>query len=420
MLVLLHLILCLLHVLQMHTNAVPCPFPVTSANFTASVQAASQKCQFHGQAYECSEIFDPHYYVNQLFGSIPCSFDELMGFCHHFYCDGASPCASRLCAHFNLSTLVSLCDATLSPKTHYIEVGIKQGAAVHPGRDVVKIVLMHKDQWPLLRVWLLYHAHVFGFRNLIVLDESTQPEPTAFLQRMRGLGLTVLKTAGLSTMVRDLTQLFDSLRWSADHFIKLDTDEFIVSFNQKLSISDVFQSIRSAKLNGHRSRIYATFLYEPADINVCWPLGHTFNVANVTTKAFLPAATFSRADLGFHHGWVLPQFDEERPVPLALLHFHFICYAEWVQNAYNVLLGHQFLHPNDTKKQQMKKLGKLGKVRRASYHKIRLYLEHLTNETRLRSVAKSYHFQKSADYITYPEFNDLLSELDAACVLDVV
>lgn len=31
----------------------------------------------------------------KLFGSIPCSFDELMGFCHHFYCDGASPCASR-------------------------------------------------------------------------------------------------------------------------------------------------------------------------------------------------------------------------------------------------------------------------------------------------------------------------------------
>eukprot|EP00667_Euglena_gracilis_P023521 EG_transcript_26612 len=196
-----------------------------------------------------------------------------------------------------------------NPKTHYLEFGINEGVAMHPGREVVKVVLMHKDQWPLLQLWVLYHAHVFGFRNLIVLDESSQDEPLAFLQEMRLLGMTVLKTSGgLNNVFHDLNHLFDRLRWSADYFIKLDTDEFLISFDKVMSIdvNEMFKSIRSAKLNGHRSRILTSFYYQSGhgccafelaarchdtnDTNACWPLGETFKFVSDSSKAFLPAS----------------------------------------------------------------------------------------------------------------------------------
>eukprot|EP00667_Euglena_gracilis_P018891 EG_transcript_20161 len=266
---------------------------------------------------------------------------------------------------------------------------------------------------PLLQLWVLYHAHVFGFQNIIVLDESTRQEPLTFLQRMQQLGMTVLRTSGgLNKIQRAMDYLFGCLRWSADYFIKLDTDEFLISFDTEMSIdaNDVFKSIRTAKLNGHRGRITRTFLYEPNDTNVCWPLGETFNIHDMTSKAFLPAATFSESDIGFHICKSMPEFNEEKKIPLSMLHFHFLCYDEWIWIARDVLLSHHYLQPGDTKKQQLKKLKPLARTQTTSFHKVRIYLEHLTNEANLRKTTQGVYFKKSSNFTRFPQFNELLSK----------
>eukprot|EP00667_Euglena_gracilis_P029207 EG_transcript_38387 len=146
-----------------------CPIPSTATRNISQ----HRTCLFHGrQAFECSQIFDPLFYLEQVFGNISCSFPELVEFCKsfehdeqkHLYCAKAPPpCGSYLCNRHNVATLSTMCHAAANPKTHYLEVGIKQGVAMHPGMEVVKIVLMHKNQWPLLRTWVLYHAHLVGF-----------------------------------------------------------------------------------------------------------------------------------------------------------------------------------------------------------------------------------------------------------------
>eukprot|EP00667_Euglena_gracilis_P019317 EG_transcript_20681 len=303
------------HVLQSLPNNVQCPFPTTSSKSSGLQGVRHKKCWIQGlRAFECSQIFDPFYYIEQLFGSVHCTLSELVEFCTPMmnnhgqngpHCNRSLPCAPYLCGRFNFTTLFSVCNATMNPKAHYLDVGVKRGVAMHPGRDVVKVVLMHKDHWPMLRLWVLYHAHIFGLKNLIVLDESTQREPLKFLQKMQRLGLTVLKTSGgLNTINVVMDALFDLLRWSADYFLKLDTDEFVVKFGKGISVepSEVFRAIRVAKLRGHRSRFFTSFIYQSTDVDLCWPLGERFVVGNHTPKAFMPAPTFLRSDLGFHFG----------------------------------------------------------------------------------------------------------------------
>ena len=49
---------------------------------------------------------------------------------------------------------------------HWFQRGIGQGRRSHAGRKTLKILLMTKDEWPLLRSWVLYHADLVGGSNL--------------------------------------------------------------------------------------------------------------------------------------------------------------------------------------------------------------------------------------------------------------
>ena len=62
------------------------------------------------------------------------------------------------------SALAFLDDSAL--ERHYSDFGVLAGHRGHSGQRTMKIILMTRDDWPLIRSWVLYHADVFGGENL--------------------------------------------------------------------------------------------------------------------------------------------------------------------------------------------------------------------------------------------------------------
>ena len=52
----------------------------------------------------------------------------------------------------------------------YYERKISTGNDHSKKKELLKIFMMHKDEWPLIKSWILYHGFNFGFKNLYILD----------------------------------------------------------------------------------------------------------------------------------------------------------------------------------------------------------------------------------------------------------
>jgi hypothetical protein len=50
-----------------------------------------------------------------------------------------------------------------------------QNQLLVPRRIIMSLVIMVKNEWPILRKNILYHGHLLGFKNLYILDGSTDP-----------------------------------------------------------------------------------------------------------------------------------------------------------------------------------------------------------------------------------------------------
>lgn len=108
------------------------PAPASPAALTGRHRcpkcAAAPLCELEGTVYECGSIFDWRFYTTR---------------------------------HTKLANF-SASEAT----AHWLSKGIAEGRRSHAGRKTLKILLMTKDEWPLLRSWVLYHADLVGGSNL--------------------------------------------------------------------------------------------------------------------------------------------------------------------------------------------------------------------------------------------------------------
>jgi hypothetical protein len=52
--------------------------------------------------------------------------------------------------------------------------------AKRPAETVLKLIMMVKDEWPLLKQWVLYHGELLGFHNLYILDGSSDERSISF------------------------------------------------------------------------------------------------------------------------------------------------------------------------------------------------------------------------------------------------
>jgi hypothetical protein len=115
---------------------------------------------------------------------------------------------------------------------HWKNFGIKEGRRSHLGPKVMKIVLMTRNEFPMIKSWVFYHGTIFGFNNLFIIDGSNDPDAISFLDHCVKLGVNVRRSNNdLNGLSREINEVFDSQKEKSDFLIKMDTDEFLVLFD---------------------------------------------------------------------------------------------------------------------------------------------------------------------------------------------
>lgn len=315
-------------------------------------------------------------------------------------------------------------------RAHWLARGVAEGRRFHPGPRVMKIVLMTRDEWPLLQSWVLYHAHVFGGENIYVLDGSIeQQEAVSFLAAAQcKLGVNVFRTsAGLNTLQGVIVELLQSLALSSDFFTKLDTDEFLgmamlsrasgaLDFEVGLPVRDYVDSLQV--LNG--TRFTPGYLVESIPPPACGSnpalrTNFTSIAASKRKKTLFVAQAFGSVDLGAHSGSVRRPFNSTgcQGTDLLLFHFHDDCYDKVVQNDRKAVLSHGYILANDTLDVARAKCEALLFKRGRnfySWHKVLGYLNHLKDPAIHRRTF--YHRYEKRLHVQYDGLAKLLTRLE--------
>jgi len=315
---------------------------------------------------------------------------------------------------------------------HWAREGFARGRRAHGGARTVKVVLMTKDEWPLVRDWVMYHAHLFGAENLYVIDGSAaRSRARRFLAGAAArLGVAVfwMPAASLEETGEAFNAVLRSLRWSADFLLKLDTDEFLGLAVPAVAASGggnvtIAEPLPPAGTSVARNEIRAYIDSLPVGgearlfkFQVAWGIDLMPRLACPTDggsaarpSASLPAPRFSalhrfwkalvaahalaEMDLGAHDGVLrepfaslsaaTPRFDSQ----LAAVHFHFPCFADFFANTLRACRGHGYVREGDSRDEMIAKLEALQRRGREinSWHKVADLLDMLRDEPRARA-----------------------------------
>lgn len=322
-------------------------------------------------------------------------------------------CASTFDAVFYRAANTDLRRMSLAGvEAHWHAFGIREGRAGHAGRRTLKPILMVKDEWPLLRSWVLYHAALLGGRNLYVVDASTDAESRRFLQAaQRALGVNAFRSdADLNSINGVIVDLAKNLSRSGDFIGKFDTDEFLVlADGVPAEGAPVDASAPGATMTADAGAFHAFLSSLPNDgrrlelHSWAWALPErgcriSDDPARATRfftprqeihrKTLVSAWAYEYTDLGGHGGAVRAGFNQtavSRVPRLAIAHFHNQCYARKTLNDKKACASHGYAGYGDDPTTELAKLAALeDKIPpRAcginSCHKVRDRLDHLRN-----------------------------------------
>jgi hypothetical protein len=254
----------------------------------------------------------------------------------------------------------------------------------------LKLVVMTKNEWPLIKSWVLYHAHIFGAENIYVLDSSDQPEPLAFLDLASSrLGVHVFHSqATLHYLPDEINFLYTSLNRSCDFITKADTDEFLMLYRGgQLVVDGITEYLDSLPMDGSRYKLgyMANFFPPPncATRDDATLYTMTGGISAITFKKFFATWSYLDTDLGAHGGTVREPFNNTRIIEtdLAFAHYHFQCFASRTENTRRALVSLHYIDESDTLAQQLAKILVLSK-RPCDYvccHKVPEYLDYLND-----------------------------------------
>ena len=105
--------------------------------------------------------------------------------------------------------------------------------------DLAKVIVYTKDEYDLIEDFLNYHGSIFGFSNLIVIDNmSSHPRVLEVYKKYVSLGVTVIHNThgSMRSMAATNTTVMSRIRQcfpKTKYLIPLDTDEFIALRRRK-------------------------------------------------------------------------------------------------------------------------------------------------------------------------------------------
>ena len=268
-------------------------------------------------------------------------------------------------------------DEALRANTSLSEWMELNGPAQRPSEEtVLKIVLMNKDELPLLKDWVWYHGALLGFQNLYIVDGSSESQSIQFLAYVRDhYGVNVIfSSATMQNIESQMTKIGRHAKKSCDLLIKMDTDEFLVAnkgspncenvsvlspigMDCSLSPYAVKQTLKTirASMDGERLAIgFQDIALPPPEVcNSSVPkfdvsaYKHAKRVAG-GFKAISDSRTFAGFDLGGHNNYFVRPFGRARAATkLGVIHAK-RCQEEQFANDVKTVASHGFIQQDDT------------------------------------------------------------------------
>lgn len=290
---------------------------------------------------------------------------------------------------------------------YVIFLGLFCGIIICESKRILKVFLMTRNEWPLVKSNILYHGDLFGFSNVHVIDASTDKVVVNFLKKaQKELNLQVhFSSAGLRSVVKEINNLMHQNKENCSYFIKIDTDELITYYDPNKKTISIDRDVIQDYLD--------QLVYDGAKYQVGWSADNmiqlgckdsedsfitetTFHpVTKTTFKTFFPSFSFKDLDLGSHHGNVLPQYNNisTHATNLNILHYHWQCFGRMIQATKQAVIRTGYLKGNETREESIYILGNMSydfpqKCRVSSCHKVYQLWQYLL---RPKETEKEYY-----------------------------
>ncbi|MBN3866852.1 glycosyltransferase family 2 protein [Gluconobacter kondonii] len=184
----------------------------------------------------------------------------------------------------------------------------------------IRCVMMQKNEATLLEPWILWHAAIFGFPSLTIIDNgSTDPAILDIQTRYEEKGVRIIHNHAAPSDFLHKGEVIASIirQWDAeesyDFAVPLDCDEFLTVFLDQLSLDpDVIR-----RQFDYLKQENATFITERLLLNV--PEAPDYYLPQIVRRSLFKARTIVSLDRGFHN----PQsLYPERYVRTPFVHLH--------------------------------------------------------------------------------------------------
>jgi hypothetical protein len=323
---------------------------------------------------------------------------------------------------------------------HWKKYGIKEGRRCHPGPKVMKIVLMTKNEFPMIKSWIVFHGSIYGFENLYIIDGSDDSRAIEYLDSVSiKLGVHVQHSqSSLNEIASEFNQIFKKLVDKCDFLIKMDTDEFLALYNpeshsisvEKAEIIDYLSNNITYDGSMYKAS-YTTFsrLSEetcqssnPVDEDMVALSSYFTPVETYASKSFFASWSFKGVDLGSHSGEVVKHFKSSSSSDkfifsrLIIVHYHFSCYERFVLTNEIAVLSHKYTDKNASATDQMIQLLPLVEdypmgCKILSCHKVYEYVLHLLAPEMHKAYYTNKHFRNEHS-VKFPEMKLLINSLN--------
>lgn len=286
-------------------------------------------------------------------------------------------------------------------------------------RRKMKVVLMTRNEWPLLKWWVFYHGGMLGFDNLYIIDGSDDKRCIDFLLKVRDKYKvnSIFLKSDLNQVTKDINDIMTSLVAASDLLMKLDTDEFLAvvpeanvplpktatvstqgakhysgcpDWRSLTNISTLQSLHESCQLTPFGVQEYLDSPVFPLDgsrlkigfvagsipnLKACSGPDQGGDLAEFSLelgtptrfKSFFDSRTFKNVDLGSHSGDLYPPFDNAHMrkesqwtkfTALGVIHFHSRCFELESKMNRQAIIRHGFIDEDDTDKVVLAKSGK--------------------------------------------------------------
>lgn len=222
------------------------------------------------------------------------------------------------------------------------------------------VIIITRNEWPLIRSSVLHHGDLFGFENVHVIDNSDDPIVIDYLEKAASkydVSVT-FSTVGLGDLGDEITTAMLSKRHLCDFFFKLDTDEFLAVHDEAtksvlVDKSTFLRSLQKLPVDGQKYEISQRMevmvqdtCEDPTLATNFYPLDRSGHMS----KFFFLSKSLLMIDLGSHNGRIDPAINQTyaHPSDIMILHFHNKCHDTYIRNMKEALASQGIFSLSDT------------------------------------------------------------------------